>query len=113
LLRGRNRYDSFTYPQSGFELGARLQLSKIGNVKIKQHRDIEGEIKTLTIRREAGCWYACFAVEYKPTRLSHSNKHVGIDVGLEAFAKCRTALESRTTVTTKRRKQNFVVPSGK
>jgi len=48
--KGRNRYDSFTYPQSGFELGGKLQLSKIGNIKIKQHREIVGDIKTLTIR---------------------------------------------------------------
>ncbi len=85
-FKGRNRYDSFTYPQSGFELGTKLQLSKIGNIKIKQHRDIEGEIKTLTIRREAGCWYACFSVEYEPTKLPHSSNSVSIDVGLEAFA---------------------------
>jgi len=85
-FKGRNRYDSFTYPQSGFELGAKLQLSKIGNIKIKQHRDIEGEIKTLTIRREAGRWYACFSVEYEPTKLPANSNNVGIDVGLEAFA---------------------------
>jgi putative transposase len=85
-FKGRNRYDSFTYPQSGFELGTKLQLSKIGSIKIKQHRDIEGEIKTLTIRREAGCWYACFSVEYQPTVLPHNSKNIGIDVGLEAFA---------------------------
>ena len=85
-FKGRNRYDSFTYPQSGFELGAKLQLSKIGNIKIKQHRDIEGEIKTLTIRREAGCWYACFSVEYEPTRMPANGSNIGIDVGLEAFA---------------------------
>lgn len=42
-FQGRNRYDSFTYPQSGFKLGAKLQLSKIGNIKIKQHRDVEGK----------------------------------------------------------------------
>ena len=84
-FKGRNRYDSFTYPQSGFELGKKLQLSKIGNIKIKQHRDIEGEIKTLTVRREAGCWYACFSVEYEPTKLPHSDNSVGLDVGLEAF----------------------------
>jgi len=35
-------------------LGTKLQLSKIGNLKIKQHRDIEGQIKTLTIRRSDG-----------------------------------------------------------
>lgn len=85
-FKGRNRYDSFTYPQSGFALGAKLQLSKIGNIRIKQHRDIEGEIKTLTIRREAGCWYACFSVEYEPMRLPHNSNNVGIDLGLEAFA---------------------------
>ena len=41
-FKGRNRYDSFTYPQSGFELNGKLQLSKIGNIKIKQHRDRPG-----------------------------------------------------------------------
>jgi len=85
-FKGYNRYDSFTYPQKGFALGAKLQLSKIGNIKIKQHRDIEGQIKTLTVRREAGCWYACFSVVYQPTRLPHNSYSIGIDVGLEAFA---------------------------
>ncbi len=85
-FKGRNRYDSFTYPQSGFELSGKLQLSKIGNIKIKQHRDIEGEIKTLTIRREAGCWYACFSVEFEPMKLPHNSNNIGIDMGLEAFA---------------------------
>jgi putative transposase len=85
-FKGRNRYDSCTYPRSGFELGGKLQLSKIGNIKIKQHREIIGAIKTLTIRREAGCWYACFSVEYEPTKLPHNSDSVGIDVGLEAFA---------------------------
>ena len=47
---------------------------------------MEGEIKTLTIRREAGCWYACFSVQYEPTRLPHNSNNIAIDVGLEAFA---------------------------
>lgn len=85
-FKGRNRYNSFTYPQSGFALNDKLQLSKIGNVKIKQHRKIEGEIKTLTIRRDAGCWYACFSVEFEPTPLPSNDRTIGIDVGLESFA---------------------------
>jgi len=54
-FRARARYDSFTYPQSGFalEAGSRrkpaLRLSKIGRVKIKLHRPIAGKVKTLTI----------------------------------------------------------------
>ena len=45
-FQGRNRYNSFTYPQSGFELeDGKLTLSKIGNIKIVLHREIEGKIK--------------------------------------------------------------------
>ncbi len=85
-FKGRHRYNSFTYPQSGFELHGKLQLSKIGNLKIKQHRDIEGEIKTLTIRREAGDWYACFSVEYEAKHLPKKDNAIGLDMGLENFA---------------------------
>jgi putative transposase len=85
-FKGRHRYDSFTYPQSGFELNGKLQLSKIGNIKIKQHRAIVGEVKTLTLRRDAGHWYACFSVEYVPKLLPRNSKAIGIDVGLESFA---------------------------
>ena len=63
-FKGRNRYDSFTYPQSGFELkDGKLILSKIGNIKIILHRDIEGKIKTCTIKRDVDQWYAIFTVE--------------------------------------------------
>jgi putative transposase len=51
-FRSRFRYHSFTFPQTGFviEAGGRrkpaLKLSKIGKVKIKLHRPLEGKIKT-------------------------------------------------------------------
>ena len=46
-----NRYRSITYPQSGFGImeNGHLKLSKIGTVRMFMHRDIEGEIKTVTI----------------------------------------------------------------
>jgi putative transposase len=38
-FKGRGRYDSFTYTQSGFSLKpGKLWLSKIGEIKIKLHR---------------------------------------------------------------------------
>ena len=49
-FRSKHRYDSFTYPQAGFQLNDRLSLSKIGNIKIKMHRELKGEVKTLTIK---------------------------------------------------------------
>jgi len=87
-FKGFGRYDSFTYPQSGFGLkDGKLRLSKIGDVKIKLHRPIEGKVKTLTIRRDSlGNWYACFSCEVEPCPLPHSVEIVGIDLGLTTFA---------------------------
>lgn len=85
-FRSKSRYDSFTYPQTGFTLGSRLQLSKIGSVKIKQHREIKGEMKTLTIKRENGFWYACFSCVVEPEPLPANDQAIGIDVGLSSFA---------------------------
>jgi putative transposase len=89
-FRGKGWYDSFTYPQFGFKFEAcKLHLSKIGDIKIKLHRQIEGKIKRLTIRRSAtGKWLACFSVETAdvPHPPWKDGSVVGIDVGLESFA---------------------------
>jgi putative transposase len=96
-FKGYGRYDSFTYPQTGFELLENgLMLSKIGVIKIIQHRPIEGRhrVKTLNIQRDAvGNWYACFACEVEPRALPFNQRSspvddlaVGIDVGLTTFA---------------------------
>jgi putative transposase len=88
-FKGKGRYDSFTYPQLGFSLKeTTLKLSKIGDVKIKLHRAIEGTVKRLNInRRSSGKWFACFTTEYEPkTQPFKDGAVVGIDVGLTSFA---------------------------
>ncbi len=85
-FQGKHRYDSLTYPQAGFALGTKLQLSKVGNVKIKLHRELKGEVKTLTIKRENGNWYACFSCIVALEPLPTLDNSTGIDVGLETFA---------------------------
>lgn len=80
-------YDSFTFPQSGFELQDNaVKMSKIGVVKAIVHRRVEGKIKTCTIRRQNGKWFACFAIEVETIALSANGEAVGIDVGLNSFA---------------------------
>ena len=82
-FKGRNRYDSFTYPQSGFELkDGKLILSKIGNIKIILHRDITGKIKTCTIKRDVDQWYAILTVEIDKPIQKPIETMIGIDVGL-------------------------------
>lgn len=90
-FRGKERYDSFTYPQSGFKFleNGKLHLSKIGEVKIKLHRPIGGTIKALIIRRDAlGNWYACFSCVIDPNPLPQMDLTIGIDIGLTSFATC-------------------------
>ena len=86
--KGRNQFDSFTYPQGGYSLthDSRVCFSKIGSIKVKLHRDIQGTIKTATIKREGDCWYVIFACEVEPERLEENAEAVGIDLGLLHFA---------------------------
>jgi putative transposase len=88
-FQGRNRYDSFTYPQAGFSLtqDCRVCLSKIGSIKVKWHRPFQGTIKTATIKHEAGRWYIIFACECgTPEPLPVVESEVGIDLGVTHFA---------------------------
>ncbi|HEX5082459.1 MAG TPA: transposase [Blastocatellia bacterium] len=87
-----SRYDSFTYPQSGFRLeGDKIHLSKIGSCRVRLSRPIEGTIKTCTIKREADGWYVIFAVEENQCRFfPKTGNAVGIDVGIENFATLST-----------------------
>ena len=94
-FKADHRYNSLTYPQSGFNLlnNRILHLSKIGDIIIKFHRPIEGKIKTLSIKRSpTGKWYVCFSCEVPVTKKRHKflDKQVGIDVGLENFATLST-----------------------
>src|SRR6266487_6966542 len=69
-FQGRDRYDSFTYPQVGFSLPSsspgrgsqdnRVCLSNIGSIKVKLHRELKGKVKTCTIKREGTHWYVVF-----------------------------------------------------
>ena len=88
-FKGRDRYDSFTFPAYGDGvrlLGDRLRVQHVGGVRVKLHRPVEGEIKTVTLRREAGKWYVCFSCVLPdvPTR-DTGKPAAGIDVGLSHF----------------------------
>ena len=104
-FQSRTRYDSFTYPDhAGWKLEeqkrpadkkgmvrVKLHLSKLGTVKLHLHRNIEGMIKTLTIKREGVQWYAVFTCEIgKPKALEVAYEDVGIDLGVTHFAALST-----------------------
>ena len=91
-FKGKSRYDSFTYPQSGFRLeGNKLTLSKIGSCRLRLSREVEGKIKTCSIKKQVDGWFVIFAVEENQSRFTaKTGESVGIDVGLENFATLST-----------------------
>ena len=86
--KGRNSFDSFTYPQAGFSLTPdhRVCLAKIGSIKVKLHRQIKGTIKICTVKREGDAWYIVLACEVEHEPMEENAEAVGIDLGLLHFA---------------------------
>jgi putative transposase len=88
--QSRFRYDSLTYPQTGFGIDAqgKLCLAKIGHLKMVQHRPTKGVVKTCSIvRTSTGKWFVCFSCDaVEPHVLPPADEHAGIDVGLKTFA---------------------------
>ncbi|ARS89504.1 RNA-guided endonuclease InsQ/TnpB family protein [Natrarchaeobaculum aegyptiacum] len=92
-------FQSMTYSQSGFELTntsgrhATLWLSKIGDIRIRYHREIpdEATIKEVTIKKETTDeWFVSFSLEVDDADLPEkpavetldTSNSVGIDLGI-------------------------------
>ncbi len=93
-FRGRDRYDSFMYPQWDKSCkieGDRIYLPKIGHVRIVLHRPLQGTPKTCTLRRTpTGKWFATIVCETEAAPLPPLATQVGVDVGLHSFATLST-----------------------
>jgi putative transposase len=88
-FRGPDRYDSFTFKQTGWKLnGGRLVVRRIGARTVTWSRPIQGAIKTVTIRRDAGSWFVscCCLIELADPTPDPALPAVGIDLGLAHFA---------------------------
>jgi putative transposase len=91
-FKGKEWYKSFTYPQIGYKLeGSKLTLSKIGSIRIFKHREIEGKIKTCTIKKDnLGHWYAILVSEKEDVALVEPKTAIGADVGLNSLVALST-----------------------
>jgi putative transposase len=87
------KFKSFILNQSGFKViktGKRLDrlyISKVGNVPIRIHREIEGKIKQVIIKRyPCGDWYALLCVDKQVSVMERAiQKVIGLDMGVRFF----------------------------
>ena len=99
-FKSKDRYNSITYTQSGFKIldNGHVWLSKIGEVRMFMHRPLEGEIKTLSIKRDrVGDWFITITARngtgiHEPEVYRNGQnppsvtiKPVGIDLGLKSL----------------------------
>ncbi|MCL5803836.1 MAG: transposase [Candidatus Thermoplasmatota archaeon] len=103
-FKSRDRYNSITYPQSGFMIldNGHVWLSRIGEVRMFMHRSVTGKIKTISIKRDSvGDWFITITSdsgivdkhdswEDQGNEQPHANSPgfinpVGIDLGLRAL----------------------------
>lgn len=89
-FKGRDYFHSLTFPAYGDGIrlkNKKLYIQNVGSIRINLHRDIEGMIKTATIKRQNGRFYASFSCDDVPQYiLPVSTKEIGIDVGIKTFA---------------------------
>ena len=87
-FKGYGWYNTLNYNQSGFKLDqdhGLLHLSKIGDMRIKLYRKIEGCIKAIIIKREGKRWFAIVQTDQKLQPLPKTEEAIGLDVGLTSF----------------------------
>ena len=78
---------SFRIPQNVSVVDGKVSIPKVGLVKARLHRPMEGTLKSATIKQEAqGHWFVTFVsylqLQDAPATCDHP---VGIDVGLESL----------------------------
>lgn len=88
-FKGKDRRHSlpFQYGNGTKLKNGKLYIQNVGHVRIKLHRELEGKIKTATIKSQNRRFYVSFACDEVPLKvLPTSSKEVGIDVGIKSFA---------------------------
>jgi putative transposase len=89
-FKGKKWFKTINYNQSGFKLIKTnkrynlLHLSKIGHIKIFQHRELRGKIKQITIKKSVNKWYATIITDAIITNKC-GDKIIGIDLGVNNF----------------------------
>jgi putative transposase len=89
-FKGKNWFKTINYNQSGFKLIKTnkrydlLHLSKIGDIRIYQHKEVLGNIKQITIKKSIDKWYATIITDAQ-IKTECGEKILGIDLGINNF----------------------------
>ena len=66
-----------------------IRLPRIGTIRLREDLRFDGEVLEVTVKREAGRWFACVTV--RTTEVSNTSSRsgsIGVDVGIKTLAVC-------------------------
>jgi putative transposase len=80
----KNEYNSFLLKKGRFIDAHSIQVPKLGVLKFKATRfiDILEKVRTVTIKKENGHYFACIVMDHEPIRYKAKNEAIGIDLGV-------------------------------
>lgn len=87
-FKKRGQWDSITFPQYRDDPKPTIKVPKVGDVKVCLHRviPVDAKVKTLTIIKDGGRWFACFSCAFSRTiEPKQELPAIGIDLGLIDF----------------------------
>ena len=64
---------------------AHATFQSVGRIKVKQHRQVPGRVKTLQVKREHRRWYVIVVTDTAPVPLAPTGRSVGVDLGVTRF----------------------------
>lgn len=89
-FKKKGMQESFRFPQGVKVEESRVFLPKIGWVKFRKSRELQGEINETTILQEGSGWFVSFSCEWQKAPAEqvpiNEERALGIDVGLTHFA---------------------------
>ncbi len=91
-FKGAARFDSVEWPKDGdgarwLPEAKRVYLRGVGQVKVHLHRQVQGRVKTIQIKRQGRRWMLVLSCDDVPTNpLPATGRQAGIDVGIASFA---------------------------
>lgn len=87
-----DRFDTVEWPKDGDGCrwkpdNNRVYLQGVGNVKATVHRQVEGRVKTIQVRKQGRRWFVILSCDDVPAKpLPETGRSVGVDVGIVDFA---------------------------
>jgi putative transposase len=91
-FKGAARFDSVEWPKDGdgarwLPEQRRVYLQGIGQIRVHLHRQVQGRVKTIQIKRQRRRWMLVLSCDDVPMNpLPATGRQAGIDVGVVSFA---------------------------